>query len=98
MQSETKVTDLYQSAYLLASGCEFPRVVFERGSAAFLFPDTDALVAWHLEAWKLDHGNEGEELLMPVKKFTNSIRKLKSAMAAAQREKGSTCVQQRHSR
>jgi hypothetical protein len=58
----------------------------------------DGLVAWHLEAWKLDHGNAGEELLMPVKKFTNSIRKQKSAMAAAQREKGNTCVQQSHSR
>jgi hypothetical protein len=49
-----------------------------------------ALAGWYAEAWKLDHGVEGEELLLPVKKFTNAIQKLKSAMAAQRQEKGST--------
>src|SRR5262245_55621626 len=91
MQNETIVGDLYQAAYLVGSGCEFPKIVMEhnrseRGLAKFVFEDPDGLVAWHLEAWRLDHGIEGEELLMPVKKFINAIRRLKSAMGGSHRK------------
>jgi hypothetical protein len=87
MQSELKVSELYQAAYLVASGCQFPRVTFDRTGAKFIFADDDGLVGWYAEAFKLDHGNQGEELMMPVKKFIGAVRKLKTAMAAAQQEK-----------
>jgi hypothetical protein len=97
MQNELKVSDLYQSAYLVAVGCEFPRVIFEGSTAKFIFPDDDGLVGWHAEAFKLDHGNEGAELHLPVKRFIGAIRRLKAAMAT-QRQKGSICEQRKNSR
>jgi len=90
MQSELKVSDVYQAAYLVASGCAFPNVEFEGTWAKFIFPDDDGAVSWYVEAYRLDHSLDGGELVVPVKWFIHAIRRLKSAMAEAQRQqKGS---------
>jgi len=93
MQNELRVSCLYQAAYLVASGCEFPRVTFDRTGAKFIFPDADGLVSWHAEAYKLDHGTGDEVLLMPVKKFIGAVRHLKRVMNAARQGKGNETTQ-----
>jgi len=87
-----KTSSLYEAGYLCAVGCPFPRIVWEKGSAKFFFDDADGLAAWHLEAWRLDHGVEGQELHIPAKKFVNAIHALKRAM----NERKDVCVQRNH--
>ena len=94
MQNETKVSGLYAAACLMASGRGSPTVEFagnKSGCVAprFVFADPDGSVSWYLEAWRLDHGVGGEELVMSVKRFTNAVRKLKTAVTEARTGKGS---------